>query len=147
MSTRRQARLNSFLVREISGIIREIKIDRIGFVTVTRADIAPDLRDARIFVSVFGDAGEAQRNLDILARASGFIRSRLGKFLATRIIPRLIFVLDSEVATLDEMSRLIDEARAGDPHPAAVDETADADASAADAEKIGDFPPLPRDLA
>jgi ribosome-binding factor A len=121
-------------------------MDELGFVTITRAEISPDLRDARIYVSVFGDEKEVRRNLQILECARGFIRSRLGKALATRVIPQLEFVIDAEAATLDQMNRLINEARASDPHPPEKSTPDTEIESAADA-TIGDFPKIPENLA
>jgi ribosome-binding factor A len=154
MGTRRQERLNSFIVREISAIIRDIKNGELGFVTITRCDISPDLREAKIYFSVFGEADEVARNLALLERNRGFIRSRLGKNLGTRLVPQLHFEFESAIAIADEMSRLINFARASDPHPNDAAATADnVDGAAAthrhtDADNpIGDFPAPRRDLA
>lgn len=148
MGTRRQARINSRIVRDISEFIRGIKHDELGFVTITRCEVAPDLRDARIFVSVYGDQAEVDRNLQILERAKGYLRSRLGKSLQTRIVPQLIFEQEKQIAIADEMNRLINEARASDPHHDAPEDTENADGkNTPDEGPVGDFPAGRSDLA
>lgn len=134
MATRRQERINSRIVREISEVIREVKNGDLGFITITRADVSPDLRDAKIFFSVIGDETEIQRNLIILDRARGFIRSHLGKALQTRIVPQLEFMYDEQIVNSDQMNRLIREACADAP-------------AKKDDDIIGDFPSMHEGLA
>lgn len=156
MGTRRQARINSRIVRDLSEFIRGIKHDDLGFVTITRCEVAPDLREARVYVSVYGDQAEFDRNLKILETAKGYLRSCLGKSLQTHIVPQLVFMQEKQIATADEMNRLINEARATDPHPDPEPPSAEAENSAegwtdarpgADEGPIGDFPAGRDDLA
>lgn len=147
MGTRRQARINSRIVRDLSEFIRGIKNDDLGFVTITRCEISPDLRDAKVFVSVYGDEAEVERNFKILETAKGYLRSRLGKSLQTRVVPQLIFERETRIATADEMNQLINQARATDPDHGETPLNDARDAAAADEGPVGDFPPGPEGMA
>ncbi len=116
MPTRRQERINHRLVQEVSDALRKVKDPRIGFLTVTEAEISPDLRNARIFISVYGDEDRQQEGLKAITHAGGFIRHELGGSLQMKVTPRLQFVLDQRIQRADEMNQLIDSARATDPH-------------------------------
>jgi len=95
MPTQRQVRLGELLREEVSRIIREeVKDPRLGFVSLTEVEVAPDLRQATIFVSVMGTPEEQRGNLAALESAAGFIRHRVGRDLRLRHIPELTFRLD-----------------------------------------------------
>ena len=81
---------------EMSEIIeREIQDPRIGLATVTRVKVSPDLRHARVFVTVLGDAGQRKKSLEGLRSAASFARRSLGKRLHhLRRIPELTFDYD-----------------------------------------------------
>lgn len=81
--------------REASGIIRdELRDPRLGFVTLTRVDVAPDLRFARIYFSVYGDAKQWEDTETALKSAAGFIRRMLGERLNLRYVPEVVFKSD-----------------------------------------------------
>lgn len=84
------------VIRQViaEALAREVQDPRIGLVTLTQIRVSPDLSHARIGVSVHGDADAAQQSLEGLTSASGFLRSRLAKALATRVTPELHFALD-----------------------------------------------------
>ncbi len=97
MSTR-QEKLNELLREEVSYILRrEFKDPRLGFVTVTGAEISPDMRHAKIFVSIMGSEEEKQRNMAVLKNAESFARQALAKRVKMRILPQIEFRLDSSV--------------------------------------------------
>lgn len=102
-------------MRELSGIIRELKDPRIGPMTsVMDAYVAPDLKTCKVFISVLGD-GKAQKDtMDGLNSAKGFIRHELAARLNLRNTPELIFELDRSIERGVEMSKLIDEVRTKD---------------------------------
>ncbi|MDI6829651.1 MAG: 30S ribosome-binding factor RbfA, partial [Armatimonadota bacterium] len=76
----RLERVKELLKSEISEIIRrEIKDPRLGFVTITDAEVSKDLRHAKIYVSVLGDEQQKQETLNILQAAAGFIRGEFGR--------------------------------------------------------------------
>jgi ribosome-binding factor A len=97
--------------QEIADILmRKIKDPRVGFVTVTDVDLADDLRNAKVFVSVYG--GDKEASLKGLKSAAPFIRSELGKRMRMRCVPELLFRFDATVeqgAHIMELLRTIEE--------------------------------------
>jgi len=114
MPTRRQEKINARLVVEISNIIRELKDPRIGFVTITAAQVTADLSAAKVLFSVYGDSRVIEDSANALQHAARYVRRRLAEVLDIKIVPYLTFVYDRNIAYADEMSRLIREARASD---------------------------------
>jgi ribosome-binding factor A len=106
----RSHRLAEELKNEISAIItQELRDPRVGFATVTEVKVSPDLRHARVSISVFGSPEEKQQTLDALASASGFIRRQIGSRIKLRYTPELSFDYDQSVEQGDRMLRLIEE--------------------------------------
>jgi ribosome-binding factor A len=82
----RTRRVDHLLQEEISAIIRrDIHDPRVGFVTITGVDVAPDLRHATVWASVIGDAAERRAMLAVLGRAMPFVRHQLGELRLKRI--------------------------------------------------------------
>ena len=97
MSTRTE-RVKELLKTEISDILRrEIKDPRLGFVTITDAEVSKDLRHARIFVSVMGDKQAKEESLGVLKRAAGHIRGEFGRRAHMKVIPEISFQFDTGV--------------------------------------------------
>jgi ribosome-binding factor A len=95
---------------EIGDIIaRQLHDPRVGFATITDARVSPDLRHARIYVSVFGTPQQQQETIAALNHAAGFIRRALGSRLRLRRSPELTFTFDQSVEYGDRMARLIEE--------------------------------------
>ena len=117
MPTRRQQRVNGRIVEEVSAAIRGLKDPRIGFVTVTGAEVSPDLRHAKVFVSVLGDDAVRDETLAALKHSAGHIHHQIGDALNMKYTPHLEFCYDESIARADAMSRLIQAARASDPDP------------------------------
>lgn len=114
--TRRSDRLGEEVREEVAEIIGgELKDPRIGFVTVTRVDLTPDLRTARVHVGVLGDAAQRERTLAGLRQAAGFIRRQLGRRLKVRHTPELLFEYDHGLDASDRVARLLEEARRASP--------------------------------
>lgn len=91
-------------------ILRELHDPRVGFTTVTGVRMSPDLRNARIFVSVFGNAEAQKKTMEGLHAATGFIRRELGHQLKLRFTPEIIFEYDTSVeygAHIEEIIRHI----------------------------------------
>ncbi|RME76416.1 MAG: 30S ribosome-binding factor RbfA [Chloroflexi bacterium] len=110
MTTRRQRQVAELLHEEISQLIQYRAHDpRLGFVTVTRVEVSPDLRHAKVFVSVLGSAEEAQTALEGLTSASRFFRRELGQALSLRVVPDLSFRLDTSLEHALQIDRLLDE--------------------------------------
>ena len=91
------------------AISSQLKDPRIGFVTVTGVDTSPDLRYARVYVSVLGDEGERTASLEALQSSRGFLQARIGEELRMKRTPALSFQYDETVERADRMTRLIDE--------------------------------------
>jgi ribosome-binding factor A len=100
-------RLGEALREEIETIVEgELGDPRIGLVNVSHVDLAEDSRSARVFVAVEGDEAEADRTLDGLAAAVGFIRHEVAERLHLRRAPELFFQLDRSQkyeARIDEL--------------------------------------------
>ena len=108
--SRRTERINQFLREEISKLLRQAKDPRLdSFVTVTEVIISPDLRQARVFVSILGDEKERQRVLKGLTAASGFFRRQLAPRLTMRFVPELSFVLDDSIERGSHLLQIIDQ--------------------------------------
>ncbi|MBW3632884.1 MAG: 30S ribosome-binding factor RbfA [Chloroflexi bacterium] len=106
--TRRTQQMGEFLREEVVDIIRsEIDDPRLGFWTVTRVEVLPDFRSARIYVSVLGTDGERKETLTALRGAAGFIRSHLKPRMRTRIIPDLDFRDDRSMEHAEEIDRTL----------------------------------------
>lgn len=110
---KRADRVSDQMKQEIADILmRRIKDPRIGFVTVTDVDVANDLRNATVYVSVYGSDAEKQSSLKGLRSAAAFIRTELGKRMRMRHLPELLFRFDATVergAHIMELLREIEE--------------------------------------
>jgi ribosome-binding factor A len=98
-------------IREILGdaIATELKDPRIGFVTVTEVDTSPDLRSARVYVSVLGDESERDRSLEGLRSSHGVLQSKIAGAMRMKRTPTLTFEYDDSVERGDRITRLLDE--------------------------------------
>ena len=86
MGELRVRKIQEFIKQEVSRIIlQELKDPRLGFVTVTDARITGDLREATVYVSLFGSDEEKKNTLAALSKAQGYIRSEVGKRLGIQI--------------------------------------------------------------
>ncbi|HEX4950355.1 MAG TPA: 30S ribosome-binding factor RbfA [Blastocatellia bacterium] len=108
----RPDRLAHELRNELSVIVaREVKDPRVGFATITNVRVSPDLRYARIYVSVLGSPEEQKETLAALHRAVGFIRRKLGGRLKLRHVPELQFAFDDSLEYGARMDGLLTEVR------------------------------------
>ena len=98
-------------VREVvsAHIAGDVKDPRIGFVTVTGVETSPDLRHARVYVSVLGSEVERQEALDGLTSARGFLQSQVGTELRMKRTPTLEFLNDPSIEHGMKMERLISD--------------------------------------
>jgi ribosome-binding factor A len=97
-------------VRQVlsDAVTGDLKDPRVGFVTVTAVRTTPDLRHARVFVSVLGDAPEREATLDGLRSAHGFLQRRVAGELRLKHTPTLSFEYDDSVERGMRISQLID---------------------------------------
>jgi ribosome-binding factor A len=105
----RMRRVNESVRQVLSEALPELKDPRIGFVTVTGVDTSPDLRHARVYVSVLGSEKKRKQSLEGLAAAHGVLQSRLARELRMKRTPTLSFEYDPTVEEGVRMSKLIDE--------------------------------------
>ena len=109
--SRRTDRVNGLLRQEISGVLAtEIKDHRLpALVSVTKVEVSPDLRGAKVFVSVLGDDSEKAVALKVLLSATGFIHRILRKKLNLRSVPILEFRLDESIEKDIEFQKLLSQ--------------------------------------
>jgi ribosome-binding factor A len=105
----RMRRVNESVRQVLSEAVGELKDPRIGFVTVTGVETTPDLRQARVYVSVFGSEEARQETLAGLEAAHGVLQGRLGRELRMKRTPQLAFEYDPTVERGVRMTQLIDE--------------------------------------
>ena len=109
MSGDRMRRVDEAVREVLSGAITsEIKDPRVGFVTVTAVETAPDLRQARVFVSVLGEGSVRRRSLQGLRSAHGFLQRRVADELRLKHTPTLEFVFDDTVERAARITELLD---------------------------------------
>lgn len=95
MSNRRQRRVSDLIHQEVSDLLsKKMQDPRLEHVTVTGVEITADLKLARVYVTVLGEAEEMKAALDGLEHARGFIRRELAHALDLRFVPDLEFRLD-----------------------------------------------------
>ncbi len=110
MASRRLARLNEQLKRELSEMIRtQVRDPRVGVVTVTGVEVASDLGSARVFVRVIGDRAELVETLAGLDAAAPFLRGLLGQVLHVRRIPELRFREDRSMEHARRIEQVLSE--------------------------------------
>ena len=102
-------RVNEAVREVISEALGELKDPRIGFVTVTGVETSPDLRHARVFVSVLGSEAKRAKTLAGLTAARGVLQARLARELRLKRTPQLAFEYDPTVERGVRMTQLIDE--------------------------------------
>lgn len=122
MSSRRVLKVAE-AIREVVGmaILTELQDPRVRDVTVTFVEVSPDLRYAKVHVSVMGS--EAKQNLSLrgLQNAAGFLQQKVARRIETRYTPRLTFLLDKGVKHSIEISRLLSELLPPDSEQAPAD--------------------------
>ena len=112
----KNTRINEEVLRELADLIRnEVKDPRIGLMTsVTRVEVAPDLKTCKAFISVLGDEKVQEDTLAGLKSAAPFIRSQLAKSVNLRNTPEIKFILDQSIEYGVNMSKLIDDVNSKD---------------------------------
>lgn len=109
--TRRSRQVGDVVRAELARLLREdLRDPDIGFATITAVEMAPDLRSAKVFVSVLGDAAAFPRAVAALNKASGHLRGIVGRNCGLRFAPELRFVEDHGIergARIEELLRSI----------------------------------------
>jgi len=106
----RPRRVGALLKRELSDLIaREVNDPNVGKVTITAVEVAPDLKNAKVYFTCWQDDDNYQKTLAGLIRARGFLRHCLRDRVDLRAIPSLHFVYDESIERGDRISKLIDD--------------------------------------
>jgi ribosome-binding factor A len=112
--SQRTDRIDELLRQEIGGIItKEVADPRIGFATITKVETTPDLRHARVWVSVIGQERERAATIAALGRAMPFVRHELGRSLRLKRIPDLHIQLDDTAERGTRVLQLLAELETG----------------------------------
>jgi ribosome-binding factor A len=114
--SRRTERVNDLIRDELSDLLlREVRDPRLGgLISITRVEVAPDLSNARAFVSVMGEQAEQDDAMKALNAAAAFFHRELKKRVEMRRIPFLTFRLDTSIAKGAEVLSLLNEVASGD---------------------------------
>ncbi len=124
-SSRRVLKVASAIREVVSmAILTELKDPRVHDVTVTFVEVSPDLRNAKVHVSIMGTMAEQNTALAGLQHAAGFLQQKIGRRIETRYTPRLKFVLDQGVKKSIEVSRILREVLPEDQIGPSPDEAA-----------------------
>jgi ribosome-binding factor A len=124
--TARTDRIDQLLRQEIGAILsKDVQDPRIGFVTVTDVETAPDLSVARVWVSVIGQPAEREQTMKALQHALPFVRRELGSRIRLRRIPELQLRGDDTIQRGTRVLQLLAELEAGGviTEPPPVDES------------------------
>ena len=97
----------------LAEIFPRCKDPRVGFVTITEVEVAPDLATARVFVSIYCDENQMTQGLEGLKSAEGFFRRELGHRIRLKKTPRINFILDRGIQRGVEVLNLINQVAPG----------------------------------
>jgi ribosome-binding factor A len=98
MPTGRMRRVDEAVRAVLSdAIAKDLQDPRVGFVTVTGVKTSPDLRHARVYVSILGDESVRAESLDGLRSARGFLQGRVAAELTLKHTPTIVFEFDESV--------------------------------------------------
>lgn len=108
MAKYRRGRINEAVANELAIALGEVREPRVinNFVSITRAEVAPDLKYATVYFSAIGDSAEA---LEGLKKCTGMLRHHLAKTLNLRITPELNFVKDGSIEHGAKIARLLEQ--------------------------------------
>ena len=111
MSKYRRGRINDAVAQELAIALREVREPKVidNFVSITRAEVAPDLKYASVYFSCIGDSKEAR---DGLRKCVGMLRHHLAVNLNLRITPELNFIKDGSIEHGAKIAKLIEKIHA-----------------------------------
>lgn len=110
MSSFRIRRVSELVKQEVSEIIRrDIATGDIGLITVTGCEVATDLKNARVYISVIGGSDKQTAALALLHRHQGQIQHALGRAVILKYTPHLHFLIDEGMERGDRILRILDE--------------------------------------
>jgi ribosome-binding factor A len=103
-------------------LTREVHDPGIGFVTITRVQMTPDLQQARVFFTALGDDKARKNSERAIERAGPFLRRQIGSRLRLKRVPELTFIYDESIAGQDRIEQLLNEIRTPDPDAGSNDD-------------------------
>lgn len=107
----RNRRIAEQLRRNLSEIVRrELKDPRLQFLTITKVDVSGDLSHAKVYFSLLQPDADPAPAADALERASGFIRSQIGRSMHIRQTPQLHFIHDTSLSEGARITSLVEDA-------------------------------------
>src|SRR2546426_5671878 len=113
----RSERVGDQLRAELAQLLsREVHDPGVGFVTLTRVHVTPDLQLARVYYTLLGDDAARRNTARALDRAASFLRRHIGSRLRLRRVPELTFVYDGSIAGQDGHEQILHEIHADDPN-------------------------------
>ena len=128
MATVKHDRIQELIKESASNIVLyELKDPRLGFITITKVDLSPDLRFAKVYYSVLGTDAEAKLTAHAIQHALGHIQREVAKHVHLRFAPEISFVVDDAPRRSVELSQLIDKAVAEDQERRKEHEQAEAE--------------------
>ena len=118
----RKLRIEELIQREIAILIQqEVKDPRIGMVTVSSVDISPDLKHAKVFVTLLNNEKVRNTSITALNHAARYLRHELARRIYLKTIPEIRFVYDESIARGVRLTELINNAVAGDKKAKRID--------------------------
>lgn len=106
----RAHRVAEQMKQEMTDIIsRRLKDPRVGFVTVTGVDVTGDLQQAKVYFTVLGDEEKKAATMEALEKASGFIRSEIGKRIRLRKTPEIFFEFDESIEYGNRIEKILSD--------------------------------------
>ena len=117
MASNRIGRINEEIQRELAALFRTVKDPRVhGLVSITHVETTPDLRYAKVYVSVL-DKSDVKEVIKGLKSAGGYLRRELGRNLQLRYAPEIVWSLDDSITYGAKMLKLINSLEIADEHP------------------------------
>lgn len=110
----RTLRVNELIQRELSDILHRRHQSEAVAITITEVRVAPDLRDARVFVSVIGSDAEAEKKINWLRKMTQELRVELGRRIVLKFMPRFTFTLDKSTHRGNRILQALDEIGGGE---------------------------------
>src|SRR5262245_21512916 len=96
-------------------LAREVHDPGIGFVTITRVQVSPDIQQARVFYTALGDDKARRNSEQALGRAVPFLRRQIGARLRLKRVPELKFLYDESIAGQDRIEQLLRDLHVDSP--------------------------------
>lgn len=106
MHPRRLVRLNELILQTVSQATLQLKDPGLGFITITGAELSPDVSVAKIFYSVLGTPEQRVETAAALERARPYVRSQVGKLENLRRVPQIAFMYDTSVERADRVNQI-----------------------------------------